>query len=1007
MSLTMTFLAVDANTTWPFITFNNFEAMGYEAIKHTGANFVGYTPLVKHEDRQAYEEYSYEHQEWIQRGLAYRGIDANIALYDRYIYCTDSSNSGNEIKVCEDADVYAPIAQMSPIEENYPNLNYNAFDLDFFTQSFNGMVEAHAAVLSHVLKLEEKAATERGWPVSFMAAPIYDKVEEIGTNGELVGSVTAEIPWHRYFLNMIPEGIDGIILVVQNTCDQEFSYTINGPNVDYLGPGDRHDPQFDNLEVMSEFTTFKSIPACQYSFYLYPSSEFKSEYMTSTPTTNAIGVAIVFVLTALVFVVYDTYVQRRQTRLLSSAEQTSAIVNSLFPENVRERLIGEAVKTQEANKKDSLTPFRRDPLDDKTDTAAQLDQRSIIQKTKPIADLFPNATVIFGDLVGFTAWSSVREPTQVFTLLETLYGAFDKIANRLGVFKVETIGDCYVATVGLPEPRADHAVVMARFARHCMVQLNEVVHDLEYTLGPGTAELALRIGIHSGPVIAGVLRGEKSRFQLFGDTMNTAARMESTGMKNKIQLSQQTADLLFSAGKESWVKARSDLVVAKGKGELQTYWLTPRNPSTKTCSVKSDDSDERRASCVAGGDIAVSLTTLVQEQALDALIGWNADFLQELLKKMTAMRGRILTDRDVNEIEKLRLESDPNQTILDEVKDYVILPQNPSNYAMDPETVELDPEVLAQLRDFVSKIASMNKAHAFHSFAHATHVCQSVRKLLSLMVAPGAIDDDAMADTNTRSVALHEATYGIASDPLTEFACVFAALILDVDHPGVSNDQLVKEESNLAVLYRNKSVSEQNSIAVAWGLLMEPSYKDLRACIYTSQSELERFRHIVVNAVLATGILDKERVTTQAARWEDAFRCQPESSAESQTRNTNRRATAVVENLMTASDFSHAMQHWDIYVKWNELLFDETYRAYLSGRCSNDPSQTWYEDELSLFKSRILPLAQSLRACGVFGAVSDEYMNYAEQNSREWEQKGKEMVEGYLFKFSRKASLQD
>ena len=105
---------------------------------------------------------------------------------------------------------------------------------------------------------------------------------------------------------------------------------------------------------------------------------------------------------------------------------------------------------------------------------------------------------------------------------------------------------------------------MARFARHCLVQLNKVVHDLEYTLGPGTAKLALRIGLHSGPVIAGVLRGEKSRFQLFGDTVNTAARMESTGMKNKIQMSQQTTELLLNAGKESWVKARYQI------------WLLPR-----------------------------------------------------------------------------------------------------------------------------------------------------------------------------------------------------------------------------------------------------------------------------------------------------------------------------------------------------------------------------------------------------------------------------------------------
>jgi class 3 adenylate cyclase len=77
-------------------------------------------------------------------------------------------------------------------------------------------------------------------------------------------------------------------------------------------------------------------------------------------------------------------------------------------------------------------------------------------------------TVMFADLVGFTAWSSVREPAQVFTLLETIYSAFDKIVKRRNVFKVETIGDCYVAVTGLPEARKDHAVVMARFAYECL-----------------------------------------------------------------------------------------------------------------------------------------------------------------------------------------------------------------------------------------------------------------------------------------------------------------------------------------------------------------------------------------------------------------------------------------------------------------------------------------------------------------------------------------------------------
>ena len=130
-----------------------------------------------------------------------------------------------------------------------------------------------------------------------------------------------------------------------------------------------------------------------------------------------------------------------------------------------------------------------------------------------------------------------------------MYAAFDAIAKQRRIFKVETIGDCYVAVSGLPEPRADHAAVMSKFAKDIMSAMHKLTRDLEVTLGPDTGDLGLRIGLHSGPVTAGVLRGERTRFQLFGDTMNTAARMEQTGIKNMIQISQATADCLVEGGK--------------------------------------------------------------------------------------------------------------------------------------------------------------------------------------------------------------------------------------------------------------------------------------------------------------------------------------------------------------------------------------------------------------------------------------------------------------------------
>lgn len=159
---------------------------------------------------------------------------------------------------------------------------------------------------------------------------------------------------------------------------------------------------------------------------------------------------------------------RRQTKLKNTAERTQAIVASLFPKDVRDRMMAEADEKARAQEQGNTSKGLRESaktqlkgfLDDSPDGLADT-----IFKTKPIADLFPEVTVLFADLVGFTAWSSMREPAQVFMLLETIYHEFDQIAKRRRVFKVETVGDCYVAVTGLPESRKDHATVMVSSKR--------------------------------------------------------------------------------------------------------------------------------------------------------------------------------------------------------------------------------------------------------------------------------------------------------------------------------------------------------------------------------------------------------------------------------------------------------------------------------------------------------------------------------------------------------------
>jgi Adenylate and Guanylate cyclase catalytic domain len=224
------------------------------------------------------------------------------------------------------------------------------------------------------------------------------------------------------------------------------------------------------------------------------------------------------------FFVYDVAVKRRNDKVVKTAARTTEIVSSIFPKEIHRRMLQEAEEREQqenmykGKRKRSnsahLTDFVNLGAEDgmagkSAGSIGDSSEDKWNHRIKPIADFFPTATILFADIVGFTAWSSTREPPQVFVLLESIFHEFDTIAKRRGVYKVETIGDCYVAVCGLPVPHKDHVVVMCRFARDCLNKVHTVLRQLEIELGPDTADLGMRFGLHSGAVTAGVLRGER------------------------------------------------------------------------------------------------------------------------------------------------------------------------------------------------------------------------------------------------------------------------------------------------------------------------------------------------------------------------------------------------------------------------------------------------------------------------------------------------------------------
>jgi len=593
-------------------------------------------------------------------------------------------------------DVMVPVWQIAPIENNSKAIMYNLHSETNRQQALDHMLRYQVADLTAFLQLVQDVDTR---PSAILFYPVFDvfrtKSEDGTVNPDqeqtVVGSISIVFSWDTLLNDILPSYIKGMICVLHSSTGESFSYHISGDEVHLMGEGDLHDVNYDKYEhnfearllldedVQDEINS--EIKFIVYTLSIYPSEEFESEYVTNRAAIYAIGVVLIFLFTAGLFLLYDYLVEDRQQKTARLAKQRGNIVDSMFPAAFRDRLykvygnaaddaasptpphmdscasaFGDVVVSSghpsgseygtstitgtndsDGQEGASLVPggakrrstkinmkkidkFMKGIRSSLHDENPLLANSSDVLLDDPIADLFPDTSIMFSDivgkndmfdtvyllhvshvllnfvpwrftLIGFTKWSSEHSPAQVFQLLEQIFWEFDSLASLHNVFKLGTIGDCYIAVTGIPDPIDDHAIVLTRFAFDARDKVREVCARLE-SEGLDTAKLDMRFGIHSGATTAGILRGTKSRFELFGDTINTASRMESTGIGGKIQVSEETAELIRLHSKSRWLTKRDTKIFAKGKGELQTYWVEPERAACRVSFLETNGEKE-------------------------------------------------------------------------------------------------------------------------------------------------------------------------------------------------------------------------------------------------------------------------------------------------------------------------------------------------------------------------------------------------------------------------------
>ena len=1045
------------------MTIPDFAVRAWTYRQQMGAETIGFLPIVSGNDRASWESYVIENHVWVREAQAWeksKTMSISSSLRTRSLRGHEIAWAKNEDNFFsmidedyEEATVtnrrldqevdfsegvsdhiymvvgdvfpvvdegngpYTPVWMTSPAPTTNTTLNFNLLSHQVFWKPIDSLIGTKRAVLSEVLNLETnqisvKGAANSQLPNEPISAIFYPVFEGFAQDRNLVGILATELSWSQFFSDILPSNAQGITCVVENACSQVFTYKIDGGRVSFLGPGDLHDPTYDHLVQSSGIQQLIDVPAdfagvrldvehCPFTLHLYPSGTLQRAYHSALPIILASAVFAIFLVFIALFIVYD----RMNSRKKGSDGQNVVVIERMFPQSevippLKKQLLR---RLRGAKKTPNYKPGAAPPHF-KATIRALPDVAGIVKEQ---GDPFSNATVMFADIIGLETWRKKRRPNEKVHLLETIHRSMNVIAKRHGIYQVEMAGDCYVAVTGVQDVEGEHAVTMANFVCECRKRMFEVLE------GISAKGLCMRFGIHSGHVQAGLFGDESARFQLFGDTVDTTYQILMNGKPNKVHVSVETAELLNLAGKSHWLSPRKELVPVRGKGEMSTFWIKPKvcladeesklfaKTDASVCSESTADESEGwfEQSDIADLDRRGSAK-------IETIVERNVTVLKFYLKKIQARRAVLGPfGRKPSHGEAEIGMGDP---IIEEARELVSMPLFDPSVAtntVNVDLLELPEAVESQLQLYVSSIASTYRDNLFHNAEHATYATVNMDKMIRNILASDEPETYVDADDDSREATvlaeeLDRRTFGIASDPLTQFALVLSALVHDVDHVGVSNHQLAKEKAPIAGLYKNKSVAEQNSVDIAWWLLMTPNFSDLRRAIYSDAVEMRRLRQLLVNTVIATDILDRDLKSHRDRMWNKAFRKQIWDANPVKFRDLQ--ASTVIEHVAQAADVVHTIQGFRTYTSWSEKMFQEMYQAYHAGRAAFDPSANWYIRELAFFDKFVIPLTKKLRDSGVFGSFGDEYVKNAKENRRQWELRGKGIMNEMLESYSKK-----